>query len=1524
MLVEGGSAHARRLFRLPRIQITTMLARFNLPTPAPSHMFTLGGIGAGSNVLLPGDPSNSGGPEDHGTVKPAIDPTTLAINECIALLLAMRKAQRHLSGVAALLGGDFFGEDDDIMNNGSLKNLTTRQSQGDPLTLSFMQLRLMLTSTDNIYSLDSLTLLQPFLMVIKAPQTSGHITRLALNAVLKFLTFQIISVQLRNLQQALIQVVSALCKCRFEQGDQNLDDAVLLKVLRLLEIILELPLSNMLSNELILEVVQVCWLLAINKRRSEVLRRAAEMAMEAMTFRIFSRLAQIPASRHDDDLTVHFDPNSLPKDTIGACADGEANDTSDANITSDIAEATEESIIETKEGEAEKDTENLTNPQEEPFGILAINDFLTILVLMIAPGSQYSNMELTRVFALLLINTAIEVAGRDILNHPALLGVVADPVFKHTLQIIATTESSALLQALMQLLTTIAIVMGHELKPQMELALKLIFESILASSQTPQAAVKAQATPNSKVIVRLGLSKEILLELLSLLWTRDPRKFFVNLFIYHDCDFEKLDLAHQVVDNLCKLALPELAQITTDNVPPICLEGILLLVFALNEQLKRAPKLVGNSHSRLDNRARKTAFVQCTHTFNKKPKDGIAKLVENGFISSATNNKELAEFFLSKLGRLNKKILGEYLAKPTSKQLLQEFIGLLDFTNMRVDEAIRILLKTFRLPGESQQIERIVELFAERYVECYTDDEEDAEEGREPVRPDRDSVFILLYSIIMLNTDLHNPQVKKQMLLADYQRNLRGQCNGKDYPEWYLSKIYNLIKDREIIMPEEHHGTDKWFDDVWNNVVQAETKTHGTDSEVSPQDQAQFDRAFFDSIASKIFETLFLVFGEASDDHVITRIMLAVDKCANICLHYLLKSHYELLVEMLCKCTHLLDSSIRVPVETLDDDLRESIPLTQVTIEDGDDTKTITVGTLSVWFGRDFKAQISTVVLFRLLKKVGYALGKDDLGKLAMRIILTLYENCLVDSLMLLPDSELPTVKPKYIISKIKSGVNNLGILLTFSSFLKGYGGESQPEPTAAEIDATMSTLDCVSLLQLSTIFERMLTTSKKVAGASFVDLFLSLIPTLDDSTKRYFEAELMLLLQLSVQFASTEEEIVKVLAAANEIKGFSKQASIKVITLKLKLTTGLKSTEHQQQFAELILKEIQGVDKEFLAKNGDYILDAILKELPRLIPMVLHLQDYWKVLRVLGSLQQFSGDILDFIERLCQSSQPENIDPNNFMFILGLLDEISLMGALGAAAEQQQELPVPKGEKRPQPTQAQLDVVTHAKRLICLTAELAPITKRPDFAGLRYSLLQALAHQCFNPCREVRGFSMGVLRSTILATELEENSEDDSTSLTAFGLFEYGLFPLLVELCKVEVIETDRRGFVSTQIESLSLVSKVFLQYCATFTAEKVEQVWLYILDNFVAMRKQVSEDSAKDFDEAAPELLKNMVLVLQSNNILKEDDRLSNLSWSKIGDIYPELPNELKKEPKTEQADSVEKAITESKQEVSSDNAE
>lgn len=61
----------------------------------------------------------------------------------------------------------------------------------------------------------------------------------------------------------------------------------------------------------------------------------------------------------------------------------------------------------------------------------------------------------------------------------------------------------------------------------------------------------------------------------------------------------------------------------------------------------------------------------------------------------------------------------------------------------------------------------------------------------------------MAYSVILLNTDAHNPQVKKRMTKMDFLRNNRGINNNEDLPEEFLSQIYDDIVHNEIRMKDE-------------------------------------------------------------------------------------------------------------------------------------------------------------------------------------------------------------------------------------------------------------------------------------------------------------------------------------------------------------------------------------------------------------------------------------------------------------------------------------------------------------------------------------------------------------------------------------------------------------------------------------------------------------------------------------------------------------------------------------------------
>jgi brefeldin A-inhibited guanine nucleotide-exchange protein len=178
--------------------------------------------------------------------------------------------------------------------------------------------------------------------------------------------------------------------------------------------------------------------------------------------------------------------------------------------------------------------------------------------------------------------------------------------------------------------------------------------------------------------------------------------------------------------------------------------------------------------------------------FNKKPKKGVAFLQENGMLG--TEAGDIADFFLKEGegDRVDKTMIGEYLGEPGEFNLavMHAYTDKLDFNDDFVG-SLRIFLGGFRLPGEAQKIDRLMEKFAGSWF------------GANPtsgVFASADTAYVLAYSTIMLTTDLHSVKIKKKMTLDEFIRNNRGINDSKDLPREFLEGVFSAIEKEEIKM----------------------------------------------------------------------------------------------------------------------------------------------------------------------------------------------------------------------------------------------------------------------------------------------------------------------------------------------------------------------------------------------------------------------------------------------------------------------------------------------------------------------------------------------------------------------------------------------------------------------------------------------------------------------------------------------------------------------------------------------------
>ncbi|KAL2337445.1 hypothetical protein Fmac_011891 [Flemingia macrophylla] len=318
-------------------------------------------------------------------------------------------------------------------------------------------------------------------------------------------------------------------------------------------------------------------------------------------------------------------------------------------------------------------------------------------------------------------------------------------------------------------------------------------------------------------------------------------QILVDIFINYDCDVNSSNIFERMVNGLLKTAQGVPPGVTTTLLPPqeatLKLEAMKSLVAVtksmgdwMNKQLRipeshsaksvlatdNSPETGGftmvngngedsvdesDSHSEVSNdasdvstieqrRAYKLELQEGISLFNRKPKKGIEFLINANKVGDSP--EEIAVFLKDASG-LNKTLIGDYLGEREELPLkvMHAYVDSFNFQGMEFDEAIRVFLQGFRLPGEAQKIDRIMEKFAERYCKC-----------NPKAFSSADTAYVLAYSVIMLNTDAHNPMVKNKMSADDFIRNNRGIDDGKELPEEYLRSLFERISRNEIKMKE--------------------------------------------------------------------------------------------------------------------------------------------------------------------------------------------------------------------------------------------------------------------------------------------------------------------------------------------------------------------------------------------------------------------------------------------------------------------------------------------------------------------------------------------------------------------------------------------------------------------------------------------------------------------------------------------------------------------------------------------------
>ena len=103
-------------------------------------------------------------------------------------------------------------------------------------------------------------------------------------------------------------------------------------------------------------------------------------------------------------------------------------------------------------------------------------------------------------------------------------------------------------------------------------------------------------------------------------------------------------------------------------------------------------------------------------------------------------------------------------ADPFAQAVLRSYTRRFPFFGEPIDMSLRKFLLEADLPKETQQVDRVIQAFADRYHEC-----------NPGIFVSPDQAYVIAFSLMMLHTDAFNKNNKRKMQKHDYLKNTSGQ-----------------------------------------------------------------------------------------------------------------------------------------------------------------------------------------------------------------------------------------------------------------------------------------------------------------------------------------------------------------------------------------------------------------------------------------------------------------------------------------------------------------------------------------------------------------------------------------------------------------------------------------------------------------------------------------------------------------------------------------------------------------------------
>ncbi|KAJ8775298.1 hypothetical protein K2173_020302 [Erythroxylum novogranatense] len=1352
--------------------------------------------------------------------------------------------------------------------------------------------------TCNWQNIDPSDYLQPFLDVIRSDETGAPITGVALSSVYKILTLDVLTVDTVNIGGVMNLIVDAVTGCRFEVTDPASEEVVLMKILQVLLACMKSKASVKLSNQHVCTIINTCFRIVHQaSSKGELLQRIARHTMHELVRCIFCRLSDIDEHEHmlaTDNSNVGREANALDQPLQSREIDNGISrvepdgqtiiDNSLSGLQDKLVGGKEENKI-----QIVNDTEAAQNGEKlvmEPFGVPCMVEILQFLCSLmnvierieVGPKSNpIAYDEDVPLFALGLVNSAIELGGPSFSKHPALLSLIQGELFRNLMQF-----GFSMSPLVLSTVCSIVLNLYQHLRTELKVQLEAFFSCVLFRI--------AQSKHGSSYQLQ-EVAKEALVD-----FCRQPT-FMAEIYANFDSDITCSNLFEDLANLLSKSAFPVNEPLSATHL--VTLDGLISMVQGIADRIGNELPVSEEASVNVEEFERfwrlkcenygdpncwipfihkmrhiKRRLMDGVDHFNRDPKNGVEVLQRMHLLPDKLDALSVASFFRYSAG-LDKNLIGDFLGNHDEfcVEVLHEFARTFDFRGMNLDTALRLFLGTFRLPGESQKIQRVLEAFAERYYEQSPD-----------ILANKDAALLLSYSLIMLNTDQHNVQVKKKMTERDFIRNNRHINGGKDLPQKYLSELYHSICENEIQMiPEQGTGIPLMTSGRWINVVH---KSKITSPFIACDSRALLDRDMFAILSGPTIAAMSVVFDQAEHEEVLETCIDGFLAIAKISASYQFHDVLNDLVVSLCKFTGLLTSlSADEAIMTLGDDPKARMATTAVF-------------TMANRYGdcirSGWKNILDCILSFHKLGLLPVQLAKDAADEMELSSPLEEVKSATISS----------TTHTSSGITPRKSS----GLMSRFSQFLSFDVEEPGPLPTVEQFAAHQLTRDTVHSCHVDSIF----TESKFLQAESLLQLVNSLVQaasnlskgtvTVEDEGTSVFCLDLLIAITLN-----NRDRIMLIWQGVYEHISNIVQSTMMPSTLVEKAVFGLlricqRLLPYKENLTDELLKSLQLILK-LDARVADAYCEPITHEVLRLVKAnAPHIRSHvgWRIITSLISItarhpeaSEVGFETLAFV-----MVDGAHLLPSNYILCV-------------EAARQFAESRLGDADR----SISALDMM--ASSVGCLvrwsneaknaSGQEATIKLTQDIGEMWLRLVQALRKVCLDQREELRNHAILMLQRSLAGV--------DGTFLSSglwFQCFDLVIFRLLDDLMEIatERSPKDNRKMEETLVLAMKLMAKAFLQSLQDLSQQpSFCRLWLGVLNRMERYLKlKFRGKQSEKIHELVPELLKNILLVMKTTGVLVLSgdigaDSFWQLTWLHVKNICPSLQSEVFPEPEAGQ---------------------